>query len=514
MPERQIETTKQTAQAQSSADLMGSLIAREERSLSDAFGRKGPELDPVKQAIAVLAGAAVKGKVVPKDVTKRINSAIANLDKMLSDQVNRVIHAPEFRTLEGAWRGLGYLVKNVPSHEKLKVMVLNVSKQEIGATLGKFDAESGDRAWDNSPICKKIFERRFDTPGGEPFGCLVGDYQFDHSPQDVDLLARMSKVCGAAHVPFLASAASGVLGLKSWEKLPDPSALSRLVSTPDYAKWNLLRESPDSRYLALTLPRFLSRLPYGAKTVPVAGFHFEEDLRPDSPDATSHDNYVWSNAAYPMAVNIARSFADTGFCVRIRGEQAGGLVEDLPVHTFPSDDGGVDAKCPTEIAISMRREAELAKLGFMPLSHITGSVNAMFVGAQTVQKPQQYDKTPKGKRATENAELSARLPYIFMASRFAHYLKKMMYSEVGSSKSRAQLEEWLNTWIGQYTSSPESGDDVKGQQPLAEARIEVYEIAGKPGYYEAKAYLKPHIQLEGVEVSLGVVSQLPGSEGN
>jgi type VI secretion system protein ImpC len=420
--------------------------------------------------------------------------------------------------------------------------------------LSRFSAESGQTGWTESPLFKQVFNLRFDMPGGNPFGCMVGDYQFDKFPPDITLLGRLSAICGAAHMPFISAASPNLLSLKSWREMPNIAELEAKMSTPEYASWNSLRQSPDSRYLALTLPRVLSRLPYGKDKNPVDGFNFEEDLRPPAlgkwsarmeylagqftehdgklwralrnnsnaapeaspteweehkealPPLTRHDNYAWANAAYPMASNIMNTFFDTGFCTAIRGVESGGKVEGLPIDTFPTDDGGIDAKCPTEVAISQRKEAELSNLGFMPLSHWQNTDFAAFVGGQTVQKPQEYETAV----ATDNAKLSARLPYVFMLSRFAHYLKKMIYEWVGSNRERAQLEKELNEWIMLYASAPTSAEDVKQQKPLADARIEVKEIEGEPGKYEAFAYLRPHIQLESVTVNLGVVSKLPG----
>ncbi len=455
----------------------------------------------------VLGGNLVKGGLV-----KRIQMAIAALDKRLSDQVNAVIHHPDFRKLEGAWRGLDHLVKNKPPGQHLKINVINMSKKELADMLEKYSAESGQTAWDQSPLFKNIFEQRFDMPGGNPFGAMVGDYQFDNSAPDINLLKRLSQICSAAHAPFLTAAAPKLLGLKSWSELPNPAELEAKMSTPDFAAWNSLRQMDDARYLSLTLPRTLARLPYGEGKNPVDGFNFEEDLRPVkgaewAVNETKNDNYIWANAAYAMAANIANTFNDTGFCVAIRGVEGGGKVENLPIDTFPTDDGGVDAKCPTEVAISQRREAELGRLGFMPLSHWQNTDFAAFVGAQTVKKPTQY-QNPK---ATENEELSARLPYVFLLSRFSHYIKKMIYEWVGTNMDREGLQVAMNEWIMQYTCARASGEEAKKEKPLADARIDIEEIPGKPGYFHAKAYLEPHIQLEGVTVDLGVVSKVPGA---
>jgi type VI secretion system protein ImpC len=455
----------------------------------------------------VLADIKKNGKVVKRGLIGEIDRAIADLDAMISRQLNEVMHHADFRRLEGAWRGLKHLVDNSITGQHLKIRVMNITKGELANALDRYAAESGQSGWDQSPIFKEVFTKRFDQPGGEPFGCLIGDYQFEASDQDVKLMTRMAKIASAAHSPFLTAAAPNIMGLKSWEQLPDPASLASKMSTDDFAGWRSLRDSEDSRYLGLTLPRFMARLPYGANTVPVEGFDFEEDLRPADGDGNSmHDNYVWANSAYALATNIGRAFYDTGFCVRIRGIDGGGKVEGLPNHTFRREDGGVDAKCPTEVSIPQRREAELSRLGFMPLSHYTGTDYAAFIGGQTAQKPAQY---PGNDAASSNAELSARLPYIFLLSRFAHYLKKMIYDWVGLPMSREELEQELNRFIKVYTSAPAAAADVKEKHPFKEARIEVFEVAGKPGYYQAKAYLVPHIQLEGVSIDLGVVEKLP-----
>jgi type VI secretion system protein ImpC len=488
------------------------------RLIDQTAGEMGPliekETDETKKLVDAFVNTLWQGKVVKGDVVKRISQAIAWLDKRLSDQVNAIIHHPEFRALEGAWRGLKYLVDRKPPGQHLQVRVMNISKKELGAVLDKFSAEGGQTGWTQSPVFRQIFRDRFDTPGANPFGCIIGDYQFDKSAPDIKLLERMSQVCGAAHAPFISAAAPGLVGVKNWREMPDIAELDARMATPDYAAWNSLRQSEDSRYLSLTLPRFLARMPYGAGKNEVDGFAFEEDLRPVpgaewSANETKHDNYIWSNAAYAMAANIAQTFHETCFCTAIRGVEAGGKVEGLPIDTFPTDDGGMDMKCPTEIAISQSKEAELGNLGFMPLSHWQNTDFAAFVGAQTVQKPQQYDNP----RATENAELSARLPYVFMVSRFSQYLKKMLYEWVGTNRPREQLEAELNDWIKLYATAASSAEDEKRRKPLEDAQIKVEEVEGKPGYFHATAYLKPHIQLEGVNVDLGVVSKLPGGGG-
>jgi type VI secretion system protein ImpC len=381
------------------------------------------------------------------------------------------------------------------------VRVLNISKKELGRTLERF----AGTAWDQSPIFKEFYATAYGIFGGDPYGCLVGDYYFDNSPQDVALLGEVAKVAAAAHAPFIAGAGPGVLGLGSWQELSNPRDLTKIQSTPEYAAWKSLRASEDSRYIGLALPRFLSRLPYGARTNPVDGFAFEEDTA-----SAAHDKYTWANAAYAMAVNINHSFKVTGWCTQIRGVDNGGAFEGLPVHTFPTDDGGVDMKCPTEIGIDDRRERELADLGFMPILHKKNTDIAVFMGAQSLQKPQEF-QDPK---ATKNAKLSASLPYLFACCRLAHYLKVMVREKVGSFKERGEMEAWLSDWIMQYVlaGAAISTDTQKAKRPLAEARVEVRDVEGSPGYYEATFWVRPHYQLEGLSASLRLVSQLPSGK--
>ncbi len=376
-------------------------------------------------------------KLISGDVLGSIEGMIAEIDKKLSEQVNAILHHNDFQKLESAWRGLHYLVNNTETDEQLKIKVMNISKADLGRTLKRYKGT----AWDQSPIFKKIYEEEFGTFGGNPFGCLVGDYYFDQSPPDVELLGEMAKVSASALSPFIAAASPTVMQMGSWQELANPRDLTKIFGTPEYAAWRSLRESEDARYLGLCMPRFLSRLPYGAKTSPVDEFNFEEETA-----GGDHSKYTWTNAAYAMAVNINRSFKLYGWCSRIRGIESGGAVEGLPTHTFPTDDGGVDMKCPTEIAISDRREAELAKNGFMPLVHKKNSDFAAFIGAQSLQKPFEYDDPD----ATANANLSARLPYMFACCRFAHYLKCIGRDKVGSFKERADMEKWLNNWIMNY----------------------------------------------------------------
>ncbi len=457
----------------------------------------------VEEAVLTLAQQALsQTKLISSDVIGSIEAMIAALDAKMSEQVNKILHHAEFQQLESAWRGLSYLVNNTETDEMLKIRVFNISKAEVGKTLKKFKGT----AWDQSPLFKKVYEEEYGQFGGEPFGCLVGDYYFDHTPPDVEWLGEMAKVSAAAHTPFISAANPSLMQFESWQELANPRDLTKIFTTPEYAAWRSLRESDDARYLGLCMPRFLSRLPYGARTNPVEDFDFEEDT-----GSADHSKYAWANAAYAMATNINRSFKEFGWCSRIRGIESGGAVANLPTHTFPTDDGGVDMKCPTEISISDRREAELASNGFMPLVHRKGSDFAAFIGAQSLQKPAEYDDPD----ATANANLAARLPYLFATCRFAHYLKCIVRDKVGSFKERNDMQRWLNEWIMNYVDADpaHSSELTKARKPLAAAEVTVEEVEGNPGYYSSKFFLRPHYQLEGLTVSLRLVSKLPSAKG-
>lgn len=466
-----------------------------------------PKSDEAKSAVEVAVQtlaqqALAQTKLIGKDVVKSIEDMIAAIDKKLSDQVNLIIHHADFQKLEGAWRGLHHLVNNTETDEQLKIRVMNISKADLGKTLKRYKGTN----WDQSPLFKKIYEEEFGQFGGEPFGCLVGDYHFDQSAPDVEMLAEMAKISAAAMAPFIAGASPNLMQMDSWQELANPRDLTKIFSTPEYAAWRSLRDSDDSKYLGLAMPRFLARIPYGAKTNPVEEFNFEEDT-----GAADHSKYTWANAAYAMATNINRSFKEFGWCSRIRGIESGGEVENLPTHSFPTDDGGVDMKCPTEVAIGDRREAELAKAGFMPLIYRKNSDFAAFFGAQSLQKPAQYDDAD----ASANANLAARLPYLFATCRFGHYLKCIVRDKVGSFKERDEMERWLAKWINQYVDGDpvNSSEETKARKPLAAAEVLVEEDPANPGYYSSKFFLRPHYQLEGLTVSLRLVSKLPSAKG-
>jgi len=474
----------------------GALLQKEFKPQSDKAR------ESVEVAVRTLAEQALAGtSLISGDVLATIQSLIAALDQKLTDQINLIMHTEQFQAVESAWRGLHYMVNNTETDEMLKIRVMNVSKNDLAKSLKKFKGT----AWDQSPVFKKMYEEEFGQFGGEPFGAIVADYYFDNSAPDVELLTSMAKIAAAAHAPLIAAAAPSVMLMESWSELANPRDLTKIFQTPEHAAWRSFRESEDSRYVGLAMPRFLARQPYGAKTDPVEAFDFEEDT-----SAPGSRNYTWANAAYAMAVNINRSFKEYGWCSRIRGIESGGAVEGLPVHSFPTDDGGVAMQCPTEIAISDRREAELAANGFMPLVHKKNTDFAAFIGAQSMHKPAEYDDPD----ATANANLAARLPYLFATCRFAHYLKCIVRDKVGSFKERADMQRWLSSWITRYVDGDpiNSSEATKAKKPLAAAEVVIEEVEGNPGYYSSKFYLRPHYQLEGLTVSLRLVSKLPSAK--
>jgi type VI secretion system protein ImpC len=487
------QSNKEFATQVSDPNAFASLLDKE-------FKPKGEEQrGAVEAAVRTLAEQAlVNTATMSDDAYSSIAAIIAEIDNKLTSQINLILHHADFQKIEGAWRGLSHLVSNTETDEMLKIRFMDISKDELRKTMRRFKGV----AWDQSPLFKKLYEEEYGQLGGKPYGALVADYYFDHTPPDVELLGAMAKIAAAAHAPFIAGAAPSNLQMDTWQELANPRDLAKITGNIDHAAWNSLRATEDARYIGLAMPRFLARLPYGSKTNPVDEFDFEEET-----EGADHKRYVWNNAAYAMAVNINRSFKLYGWCTMIRGVESGGTVENLPCHTFPTDDGGFDMKCPTEIAISDRREAELAKAGFIPLIHRKGTDNATFIGAQSLQKPQEYMDPD----ATANANLSARLPYLFASSRFAHYLKSIVRDKIGAFKEREDMQRWLNEWIMHYVDADpaNSSQETKARRPLAAAEVVVDEIEGNPGYYSAKFFLRPHFQLEGLTVSLRLVAKLP-----
>ncbi|WP_159731260.1 type VI secretion system contractile sheath large subunit [Methylosinus sp. Ce-a6] len=455
----------------------------------------------VQDAISIFVNQALSNTdaVIKDDVLDTIERLIASIDEKLTAQLNEIIHAEEFQKIESAWRGLHHLVYSSETDATLKIRVLNISKTELYQHLKDYPKAK----WDQSELFKKVYEEEYGQLGGQPYGALVGDYYFSHHPTDVQLLRDLSKIAAAAHAPFISAADPSLMRMDSWNELSNPRDISKVFDTPEYAAWKSLRDSEDAKYLGLTLPRVLARLPYGAASEPVEEFGFEEDT-----DGHKGEKYAWMNSAYAMAANITRAFKDHGWCSRIRGVESGGEVEDLPTHTFPTDDGGVDLKCPTEIAISDRREAELAKAGLMPLIHRKNTDRAVFIGAQSLARPKEYNNDPD---ATASSNLAARLPYMFAVCRFAHYLKVMVRDKIGSTKEKEELQRWLQNWIVQYVDGDpaNSSDEVKRKKPLAGAKITIVPNEENPGYYSATFELRPHYQLEGMNIGMRLVSRLP-----
>lgn len=459
------------------------------------------KLQSLVRNLALAARARSETTTISSNAIKSIKSLIAGIDRMLTEQVNEILHAPEVREMEGTWRGLHYLVNNTETDQKLKIRVLNISKEELADTLEDYEGQM----WDQSPIFRKVYTDEYSMFGGEPIGCIVGGYEFSNHPKDVGLLRNLSGICASAHTPFIAAASPDLFRMESWQELPNPQDLQQIVSSPRYASWQSLRESEDARYIGLTMPRVLARLPYGAETVPVKGFAFDEEVHQD------HNKYIWMNAAFPMGVNINRSHKLYGWGTQIRGVESGGTVINLPVHTFPTDDGSVAMKCPTEVAIDDRREAELAKLGLMPILHRKNTDLAAFIGAHSLQDDEARAGRLVDPDAQSNERLSANLPYLFPVSRFAHYLKAIARDKVGSFKERADMQAWLTEWINRYVlANPAFADDkARAKRPLAAAEVKVDSVQGRPGYYNAVFHLRPHYQLEGINASLRLVSELP-----
>ena len=489
---KQDTAAPQPAQAVAEADDISSILKQSFKPRSEQAAAE------VENAVQTLVTQALAdSSLVQDNVLSTIEEMIARIDEKLSAQMNEVLHAEEFQQIESAWRGLHYLVFNSETDATLKIRVMNVGKTELYRHFKNYPGAK----WDQSPIFKAIYEQEFGTLGGQPYGALVADYHFSHSPTDVSVMRDLSKIASAALAPLVTGADPNLLGMDSWRELMNPRDIGKLMDTPDYAAWKGLRDAVDSRYLALCMPRVLSRLPYGAKSEPVHEFAFEEET-----DGHDGKKYGWMNAAYAMAANINRAYKEYGWTIRIRGVQSGGEVINLPTYTFPTDDGGVDLKCPTEIAITDRREAELSKAGIISIVHRKNTDKAAFIGAQSVYKPRTYID----KDATASDNLSARIPYMFAVSRFAHYLKVMVRDKIGSTKEKDQLERWLTDWITQYVDGDpkNSSEEVKAQYPLAAAKITVTENEENPGYYTAAVHLRPHFQLEGMDIGMSLVSNI------
>ena len=436
-----------------------------------------------------------EGMTVSRDTIVMIQTQIAKIDELISKQLDEILHHPDFQKLEASWRGLHYFVMNTETSTRLKLRLLNATKNEVFKDL--------DQAieFDQSTLFKKIYEEEYGTFGGYPFSLLIGDFEFGRHPQDIALLEKISGVAAAAHAPFIAAASPRLFDMDSFTELGNPRDLGKLFESTELIKWRSFQESEDSRYVTLVMPHILMRLPYGPNTVPIEDFKLVEDV-----DGKDHSKYLWGNAAYALGQRITNAFSLYGWCAAIRGVEGGGLVQGLPAHTFKTDEGDVALKCPTEIAITDRREKELDTLGFVSLCHCKGTDYAAFFGGQTTQKPKTYDTNA----ANANARISARLPYLLAASRFAHYLKVICRDKIGSFQTKETLALYLNRWIGTYVlGTDDAGQDLKAQYPLREARIDVFDVPGKPGAFRAVAFLRPHFQLEELTASIRLVAELP-----
>lgn len=464
---------------------------------------KTTEKSRMQDMVTTLAAEAMKGVVTwDKNVSRTLKAGISAIDQAISKQLAAIMHAAEFKKLEGTWRGLHYLINNTETSATLKLKVLNVTKRELFKDVDKAVE------FDQSQVFKKLYENEFGTPGGEPYGALIGDYEFTNHPEDIDLLSKMSNVAAASFCPFITAAGPTLFGFQTWTELSKPRDLEKIFETAEYTKWKSFRDSEDARFVTLVMPRVLARLPYGSTTKPIEEFEYEEaefDAKGKA-KAMNHDDYCWMNASYVMGVRLTDAFAKYNWCTAIRGAEGGGKVEGLPTHVFTSDDGDPDAKCPTELGITDRREAELSKLGFLPLCHYKNTDYAVFFGAQTAQKPKKYDRP----EATANAAISARLPYMMATSRIAHYLKVIARDKIGSFMEATDVQEWLQRWISNYVSADtKPSQEAKARFPLREAKIEVKEIPGKPGSYHAVAWMRPWLQMEELTTSLRMVARIP-----
>ncbi|MBM3117679.1 type VI secretion system contractile sheath large subunit [Jeongeupia naejangsanensis] len=436
-----------------------------------------------------------KDMVVDSDTVAMINHRIDQIDALIGKQLDEILHHKDVQRLEASWRGLHYLVMNTETSTRLKLRLLDVSQQELQNDLEKAVE------FDQSALFKKIYEEEYGTFGGHPFSVLVGDFEFGRNPQDVALLEKLSNVAAAAHAPFVAAASPRLFDMGSFTELAQPRDLAKVFESTELIKWNAFRASEDSRYVSLVLPHILLRLPYGPDTKPVEGINYAEGV-----DGTNHQKYLWGNASWALGQRITEAFAKYGWCAAIRGVEGGGAVEGLPAHTFSTASGDLALKCPTEVPITDRREKELDSLGFISLCHKKNTDLAVFFGGQTTNQPKLYNLPA----ANANARISGMLPYVLAASRFAHYIKVIMRDKVGSFATRDNVQSYLNNWIADYVLVNDNAQqEIKAQYPLREARVDVTEVAGKPGAYRATVFLQPHFQLEELTASIRLVASLP-----
>ncbi|CAO3403158.1 type VI secretion system contractile sheath large subunit [Azospirillum sp. 11R-A] len=487
-------TTEMSVESTASASLLDRMMV--EGKMAREEGQRPYARDLLSEFVDQVV--AETGDAVAVDVVEAINHRIAQIDELISLQLNEVLHHEDFQKLEATWRGLNYLVMNSETGKQLKIRVLNSSRKDL-----QKDLDSAVE-FDQSALFKMVYEAEYGTLGGTPYSVLIGDYEFGRHPQDISLIEKISNVAAAAHAPFIAAASPKMFDMDSFSELSGPRDLSKIFETAEMTKWRSFRASEDSRYVALVMPHTLLRLPYGPKTVPVEGVNFVEDV-----DGRDHSKYLWGNASWALGARITDAFAKYGWTAAIRGVEGGGRVGGLPTHTFKTDEGDVALKCPTEIAITDRREKELNDLGFISLVHCKNTDYAAFFGGQTANKPKVYNTN----EANANARLSAMLPYMLVSSRFAHYLKVMLRDKIGSFTTRGNVQSYLNTWIGNYILlDDDASQDMKARFPLREARVDVYEVPGRPGVYRANVFLRPHFQLEELSASIRLVAELPAPE--
>jgi type VI secretion system protein ImpC len=445
--------------------------------------------------------AFIAEMLTSSDKVRRIDKAavdvmIAELDARMSAQINEILHHPKFQQLESAWRGLKYLIDKCDFRENVRVEVLNCSKQDL------IDDFEDSPEIPKSGLYRTVYSAEYGTFGGKPVGLMVSNYDFGAGPQDMQLLSNVASVAAMAHAPFMANAGPEFFGEESFENLPKLKDLKSLFEGPQYARWHAFRESEDARYVGLCMPRFLLRLPYGQATIPVKSFNFEEEVVGD------HDKYLWGAASIAFATRVADSFAKYRWCPNIIGPQSGGAVEDLPLHQYKAM-GEIQTKIPTEIQLTERREYELSEEGFIGLVYRKDSNNAAFFSANSCQKAKIFADTPEGKNSELNYRLGTQLPYMFIITRLAHYLKVMQREQIGSWKERSDLERELNIWISQYVADMENAAPaVRSRKPLRAARILVEEVPGQPGWYRCNLSVRPHFKYMGAAFTLSLVGKL------
>ncbi len=491
------------AEEQKSEQAAGAAAEEQDESLLDSIISDGKmaRVPDQRQVAKELLGEFTRqildeNMVVDKSLISSLEIQIKQIDELLNKQVNEIIHNKDFQELEASWRGLAYLVFNTETSTLMKIRLLNATKKDVAKDL------SSAIEFDQSRLFKIIYEEEFGTFGGTPYGMLVGNYNFDKSAKDIGLLRNLSNVAAAAHAPFIAAASSELLNIDSFEDLPNPRDLKKIFESSDFISWNSFRATEDSRYIALTLPRVLMRLPYDPENNPVEEFEFTEQIMAE----TEHKKFLWGNAAWALAERITNCYTKYGWISAFRGVEGGGLVQNLPTHVFKTDDGDLTVKCPSEIAITDRREKELSDLGFIALCYQKNSDQSAFFGGSTVNKPKKYNQDD----ATANAFLSAQLQYIFSASRFAHYLKVIARDKIGSFTTVGEFQAFLTNWISDYIIVGNASFEEKVRHPLSAAAIKVEEIPGKPGSFKAVAHVKPHLQLEELTTSIRLVANLPG----